>query len=41
MKTRDWAGAARLGVRSVDELRTAAKARKLAEGPGLGTKVMG
>ena len=39
--TRDWSGAARLGVRSVEELR-AARARKQAEtGHGLGTKVMG
>ncbi len=41
VKTKDWAGAARLDVRSVEELR-AAKAKKAAsEGHGLGTKVMG
>lgn len=41
VKTREWAGAARLDVRTVDELR-AAKAKKAAsEGHGLGTKVMG
>ena len=39
VKTRDWAGAARQEVRSVETLR-AAGARK-AEGHGLGTKVMG
>jgi alpha-galactosidase len=40
VKTSDWAGAARLTVRSVDELR-AAKAKPKSEGHGLGTKVMG
>lgn len=40
VKTREWSGAARLDVRSVDELRDA-KARKASEGHGLGTKVMG
>ncbi len=40
VKTREWSGAARLGVRSVDELR-AAKGRPVGEGHGLGTKVMG
>lgn len=43
VKTRDWAGAARLGVRSVEELRAARAAKEAAadEGHGLGTKVMG
>ena len=41
VKTKDWEGAARLKVRSVEDLR-AAKAKKAAsEGHGLGTKVMG
>lgn len=41
VRTRDWSGAARLDVRSVEELR-AAKTKKAAnEGHGLGTKVMG
>lgn len=39
VKTRDWQGAARLGVRSVDELRAGSKAGS--QGHGLGTKVMG
>jgi alpha-galactosidase len=39
VKTREWSGAARLHVRSVDELREAKKAAS--EGHGLGTKVMG
>ncbi len=39
VKTRDWQGAARLGVRSVEELRAGSKAGS--EGHGLGTKVMG
>jgi alpha-galactosidase len=41
VKTRDWDGAARLDVRSVDELRDARKAKVAAEGHGMGTKVMG
>lgn len=43
VKTREWSGAARLDVRSVEELRDARKAREQAkdEGHGLGTKVMG
>lgn len=41
VKTRDWSGAARLGVRSVDELRAGSKATSASEGHGLGTKVMG
>lgn len=41
VKTRDWAGAARLEVRSVEELRAAGARKKPAEGQGLGTKVMG
>lgn len=41
VKTRDWSGAARLGVRSVDELRLGAKVKAASEGHGLGTKVMG
>ena len=40
VKTRDWAGAARQQVRSVEDLRAAAKT-KAAEGHGLGTKLMG
>lgn len=39
VKTRDWAGAARQEVRSVEALRAAGG--KKAEGHGLGTKVMG
>jgi len=38
--TRDWQGAARLSVRSIEELRSAGQ-KKAAEGHGLGTKVMG
>ncbi|MEO5615702.1 MAG: alpha-glucosidase/alpha-galactosidase [Cypionkella sp.] len=41
VKTRDWAGAARLEVRSVEELRASSTKKKAAEGHGLGTKVMG
>jgi alpha-galactosidase len=41
VKTRDWQGAARLGVRSVDELRAGGKAKTGSAGHGLGTKVMG
>ena len=41
VKTRDWAGAARLDVRSVDELRADKAQKQAAEGHGLGTKVMG
>lgn len=41
VKTRDWAGAARLDVRSVDELRAGKAQKQAAEGHGLGTKVMG
>lgn len=41
VKTRDWAGAARLEVRSVAELRAAGTKKMAAEGHGLGTKVMG
>lgn len=42
VKTRDWAGAARLGVRSVDQLRAARaeKDRAADKGHDLGTKVM-
>jgi alpha-galactosidase len=40
VETREWSGAARLDVRSVDELREA-KTRKASLGHGLGTKVMG
>ncbi len=40
VKTRDWSGAARQTVRSVDDLR-AAKAAKASASHGLGTKVMG
>ena len=41
VKTREWAGAARLDVRSVDELRAASAKKKASESHGLGTKVMG
>ncbi len=41
VKTRDWDGAARLDVRSVEQLRGAAAQKKTSEGHGLGTKVMG
>lgn len=41
VRTRDWEGAARLDVRSVDELREAKVRRAASEGHGLGTKVMG
>jgi alpha-galactosidase len=41
VKTREWAGAARLEVRSVDTLRAVQAKKKAAEGHGLGTKVMG
>jgi alpha-galactosidase len=40
VKTRAWDGAARLGIRSVEELRHA-KASKASQGHGLGTRVMG
>ncbi len=40
VKTRDWDGAARLAVRSVEELRVAG-AHQAGLGHGLGTKVMG
>ena len=41
VKTRDWDGAARLDVRSVEVLREVQAKKKAAEGHGLGTKVMG
>ena len=41
VKTRDWAGAARLGVRSVDELRDAKAKKAASDAHGLGTKVIG
>ena len=41
VKTREWAGAARLEVRGVEELRATKAARAASEGHGLGTKVMG
>jgi len=41
VKTRDWEGAARLSVRSVDDLRAAKAVKAASEGHGLGTKVMG
>ena len=41
VKTREWEGAARLHVRSVDELREAKGRKAASEGHGLGTKVMG
>lgn len=40
VKTRDWAGAARLKVRSVEDLRAAGD-KKASQGHGLGTKVLG
>jgi alpha-galactosidase len=40
VKTRDWEGAARLKVRSVEDLRAAKAAKVASEGHGLGTKVM-
>ena len=40
VKTREWNGAARMDVRSVEELR-AKSAAKVSAGHGLGTKVMG
>lgn len=39
--TKDWAGAVRLDVRGVDELRENRQAKAADEGHGLGTKVMG
>ena len=39
VKTREWAGAARLGVRSVDELRAKTAAKSVADA-ALGPKVM-
>ena len=41
VKTRDWAGAARLEVRSVTQLRDAKAAKAASQGHGLGTKVLG
>jgi alpha-galactosidase len=41
VKTRDWKGAARLDVRSVDQLRSNSEAKKASERHGLGTKAMG
>ena len=41
VKTRDWAGAARLDVRTVTQLRAAKLAKITSDGHGLGTKVMG
>ena len=41
VKTRDWAGAARLDVRTVSQLRDAKAAKAASPGHGLGTKVMG
>ena len=41
VKTKEWAGAARLHVRDVEELREARAAKATSEGHGLGTKVMG
>ena len=40
VKTRDWQGAARQAVRSVEELRSGARP-KASEGHGLGTELMG
>ncbi len=41
VKTRDWNGAARLDVRSVEQMREAQATKNASEGHGLGTKVMG
>ena len=41
VKTRDWAGAARFDVRSVEQMRDAKAKKSVGEGHGLGTKVMG
>ena len=41
VKTRDWAGAARLDVRSVEQMRDAKAKKSASEDHGLGTKVMG
>ena len=41
VKTRDWAGAARFDVRSVEQMRDARAKKASSEGHGLGTKVMG
>ena len=41
VKTRDWAGAARFDVRSVEQMRDAKAKKAASEGHGLGTKVMG
>lgn len=41
VKTRDWSGAARLDVRSVDQVRSARGAKPVAAGHELGTRVMG
>jgi alpha-galactosidase len=40
VKTKDWAGAARREVRSVDEMRAAKAKLAVNEGHSLGTKVM-
>ena len=41
VKTREWDGAARLDIRSVEELRDAKEKKAISEGHRLGTKVMG
>lgn len=41
VRTRDWQGAARLQVRSVEELREVKARKAAAEGATLGTRVMG
>ena len=41
VKTRDWAGAARFDVRSVEQMRDAKAKKTASAGHGLGTKVMG
>ena len=41
VKTRDWAGAARLDVRSVEQMRDAKAKKSASEGHGLGPKAMG
>lgn len=41
VKTRDWAGAARQTVRSVEEMRAKKGALPASEGHGLGTRIAG
>jgi alpha-galactosidase len=41
IQTREWSGAARLRVRSVEELRAGSASQPVSEGHGLGTELMG